>query len=66
MSEGFHCHWCARTYKTQRAASHWEQKTLSTGEYKRLCNRCANRRLNNPYNGLLPMRAVTASKEAQS
>ena len=28
-------------------------------QYKRLCVRCANRRLNNPYNALLPMRKIT-------
>ena len=49
------CAWCDRERKDR--FSDWEQRTLS-GEWKRLCNRCANRRLNNPYNGILPMRMV--------
>ena len=48
------CPWC---WKERRQFSDWEQKTLS-GEWKRLCGRCATRRLNNPYNGLLDMRRI--------
>lgn len=50
------CHWCG---KDRRRPSGWEQETLK-GAWKRLCVRCANRRLNNPYNALLAMRKVNA------
>lgn len=47
------CRWCG---KDNRRASDWEQKGLRTGAYERLCIRCANWRLRNPYSALLPMR----------
>lgn len=53
------CAWCG---KHRRRASDWEQAGIG-GEYKRLCVRCANRRLNNPYNSLLPMRKVAEVAE---
>ncbi len=37
--------------------SEWEQRA-SDGEYKGMCNRCATRRLSNPWSGLLDMRRV--------
>jgi hypothetical protein len=46
------CHWCG---KKNRTPSAWEQKNLS-GEWHRLCVRCANVRLDNPWNALLGMR----------
>jgi hypothetical protein len=48
------CKWCG---KRNRTASDWEQRNLS-GVWQRLCVRCASRRLDNPWNGLLPMRKV--------
>ena len=49
------CHWCG---KRNRTASDWEQEGFK-GWY-RLCVRCANSRLRNPWNALLPMRKVSA------
>ena len=52
------CGWCG---KPRRRFSEWEQQVLAgrnEGQWKRLCNRCATRRLNNPYSGILPMRRV--------
>ncbi len=54
-STKWRCPWCGLTYNSQRSMSDWEQKTLN-GEWKRMCNRCATRRLNNPYGYALPMR----------
>lgn len=51
VSREWRCHWCGRTYKTHRSMSRWEQKAKSG--YKRLCNRCATRRLGNPWSVLL-------------
>lgn len=48
------CVWCAK----RPARSDWEQMQLSTQTYKRLCKRCATKRLNNPYNALYDMRKV--------
>lgn len=58
MNEAKRCGWCG---KPRTRWSNWEQETLGLSkepEWKRLCNPCATRRLNNPYNGLLPMRKV--------
>ena len=49
-AETLNCHWCG---KRNRKASEWEQEGLKGGFY-RLCVRCANSRLRNPYNALLP------------
>jgi hypothetical protein len=46
------CRWCG---KRNRTASDWEQESLKRG-WQRLCVACANKRLKNPYNALLPMR----------
>lgn len=43
------CRWCG---KPNRTPSEWEQQNLK-GEWHRLCVRCANVRLRNPYCGLL-------------
>lgn len=43
------CHWCG---KPNRRPSDWEQESLKGGWY-RLCVRCANVRLRNPYSALL-------------
>lgn len=52
------CAWCWPKPRIPRKAnSDWEQKNLS-GEWKRLCNRCASSRLNNPWNAQLPMRRI--------
>lgn len=51
------CAWCG---KDNRTPSEWEQKALSE-EWKRLCLRCANSRLQNPYAGLLNIRRVRTS-----
>lgn len=56
MSE-WRCRWCGKTYKTMRSMSEWEQKSRS-GSWNRLCNRCATKRLGNPWSGLLEMRRV--------
>lgn len=60
MSEAKRCPWCG---KPRRHWSGWEQRTLS-GEWKRLCNPCTTRRLNNPYSALLPMRKINVMEEA--
>ena len=52
-----HCEWCG---KNNRTPSNWEQQGLLSLKWSRLCVRCANRRLDNPYNALLHMRRVTA------
>lgn len=53
------CGWCG---KPRTRWSEWEQETLglmgTAKQWKRLCNPCANRRLNNPYNALLGMRKI--------
>ena len=53
-SEMVRCAWCG---KMRRKFSEWEQKNLKD-EWHTLCSRCANRRLDNPYNALLPMRKI--------
>lgn len=50
------CFWCGRH---DCAASDWEQEHHAKG-WQRLCGRCANKRLRNPYNALLSMRKVSA------
>lgn len=50
------CDWC---YRHDIPASEWEQKPLTDETYKPMCQKCANRRLRNPYNALLPMRRIT-------
>jgi hypothetical protein len=61
-----HCTWCwPRPRIRRKANSDWEQKTLSTGEWKRMCGRCARSRLDNPYNALLPMRKVGSGEQQQ-
>ena len=47
------CGWCG---KQRSRFSDWEQK--SSHGWLRLCNPCATRRLNNPYNALLNMRRI--------
>lgn len=54
------CKWCG---KHNRRESDWEQKNIMTKEWLRLCIRCANSRLNNPFNALLPMREVTPESQ---
>lgn len=50
------CRWCG---KHNRTASEWEQfSTYRDHGWMRLCVRCANRRLNNPWNALMPLRRV--------
>jgi len=48
------CTWCL---KNKLKNPEWEQKNLK-GKWKPLCSKCANRRLNNPYNALLDMRKI--------
>ena len=48
------CAWCLK----RRKPSNWEQETLN-GRWEPLCGPCATRRLNNPWNALLPMRQVS-------
>lgn len=48
------CIWCGK----RRKPSIWEQETLG-GVWARLCGPCATKRLNNPWNALLPMRKVS-------
>ena len=60
------CTWCWPKPRIPRKAnSEWEQRTLGSGEWNRLCNRCANIRLRNPYNALLSMRKI-GSGEARA
>jgi hypothetical protein len=49
------CRWCG---KDRREFSGWEQQHLKTNDYSPLCLRCASKRLNNPFNALLPMRKI--------
>ncbi len=56
------CIWCGKRYKTERSKSDWEQESSSKG-WQRLCNRCANRRLGNTWNAILPMRKVGTPEE---
>ena len=49
----FKCRWCGRDNRTM---SDWEQQRLFYDEYAPLCCACAKRRLDNPYNALLPIR----------
>jgi hypothetical protein len=49
------CRWCG---KDRRRPSDWEQQNLS-GDWQRLCARCASRRLASPWSALLTMRRVT-------
>lgn len=51
----WHCAWCGKTYKSEKSKSNWEQDSHRSG-WQILCNRCANSRLDNPYNAILPMR----------
>jgi hypothetical protein len=53
------CHWCG---KPNRRPSEWEQEGLKGGWY-RLCVRCANVRLRNPWSALLNMRKVAVEPE---
>lgn len=48
------CFWCG---KEKTRFSEWEQEHHAKG-WQRLCNPCATRRLNNPYNALLGMRKI--------
>jgi hypothetical protein len=56
------CYWCGRH---DVPASEWEQEHRSGG-WQRLCNRCARRRLNNPWNALLSMRKITPDSAVNS
>ena len=49
--------WCTWCMKNKIKNPEWEQNNLR-GVWKPLCKRCANRRLNNPYNALLEMRKI--------
>lgn len=60
MSKWFRCPWCG---KDRTKWSDWEQKVLGTEEYDRMCSYCARRRLNNPWNALLPMRRIEEDPE---
>lgn len=51
------CRWCG---KDRKSMSDWEQQSIKSDEYFRLCFPCARRRLNNPWNAILPMRKVGA------
>jgi len=53
------CRWCNKPGRP----SDFEQETLGTREWARLCLRCANKRLRNPWSALLPMRKVQADAE---
>lgn len=59
------CGWCHPPTRRRTANSEWEQKNLR-GEWLRLCNRCANRRLNNPYNALLNMRKISKDSKGEA
>lgn len=58
------CAWCG---KPRRTFSDYEQQVLvgphDKGKWKRLCTRCANRRLDNPWGGLLPMRPIGSGED---
>lgn len=59
------CRWCGKN----RKPSNWEQESLvgkNAGQWLRLCDPCANRRLNNPWNALLPMRKMRERKNDQT
>jgi hypothetical protein len=49
------CIWCG---KPNRTRSDWEQYNHRTQAHQPLCVRCANNRLRNPWNALLPMRRI--------
>lgn len=51
------CGWC-KPRIPRKANSDWEQQVVSTGEWVRMCNRCANSRLksSNPWMALVQMR----------
>jgi len=49
------CPWCG---KHGGKPSEWEQQSLR-GPWLWMCNRCATKRLNNPWNALYGMRKVT-------
>ena len=53
------CRWCGNRNRTP---SEWEQRNLS-GIWQRLCVRCAERRLDNPWNALLDMRKAGSGVE---
>lgn len=60
-NELWNCPWCYPIGTGRgRKPSGWEQQTTG-GEWKTLCTKCARRRLNNPWNALLPMRKITAA-----
>lgn len=52
------CRWCG---KDRRSWSNWEQQHVTDEYWSRLCSPCANARLRNPYNALLPMRRIGAA-----
>lgn len=54
-NEPTRCDWCGTP---RRSWSDWEQQGVTDKLWKRLCSRCANRRLDNPWNALLPMRKI--------
>ena len=57
MADHPKCHWCGK----KRKPSDWEQEVLvaeEPGVWAHLCGPCATRRLNNPWNALLPMRKI--------
>ncbi|MCP3702306.1 MAG: hypothetical protein GY954_05155 [Alteromonas sp.] len=49
------CRWCG---KKKKRLSEWEQQRVTDDTYLQLCIPCANKRLNNPMNALLPMRKI--------
>lgn len=61
MPERPKCAWCGKN----RKPSNWEQETRE-GIWKRLCEPCANRRLNNPWSALLPMRKVSITERRRT
>lgn len=59
-----HCKYCRRHAK---ANSDHEQRNLISGEWSRLCKRCATKRLNNPFTGLFEnFRRIDAARSSST
>ena len=58
------CPWCGKYYKTPRLSG-WEQQNVTTKQWREMCNRCATRRLNNPYNALFGMRRIGHARQTK-
>ena len=63
-AEEWRCTWCGKYYKTPRLSG-WEQQESHTSEWREMCNRCATRRLNNPWNALLGLRRTSHAHQTK-